>query len=152
MLKKITYIMIIIAILFSVLIPNNCYGAETGEEATNGVTDENADGTGDGTGDENGNTSGNGTGININTSNFTPKPSMGDKSAKIVEVILSVLTYVGILMMIICISLIGFNAILGSAGEKAVAQEKAIGILVGGMLLASGSTIAKVFIKIAEKF
>ena len=68
-----------------------------------------------------------------------------------VSTVLSVLIVLGIVATVIGIALIGFGAILGSAGEKADAQAKMIGIVVAGVLITGGCGIAKMLISMAEK-
>lgn len=82
-------------------------------------------------------------------SGYKPTVSLGTAQEK-VEIILGALTVIGVIIVVIAIALIGFNTILGSASEKADYQVKIIGILIGGIMMVSGSTIAQVIIKFAE--
>lgn len=70
--------------------------------------------------------------------------------SSIISGILSVLTIIGVLGVIVAIALIGFNMILGSASEKAVSQEKFVGIFIAAVLLVAGTMIAKYIISIAS--
>lgn len=81
---------------------------------------------------------------------FKPTASLGSASS-MVSTILSILIVLGIVATVIGIALIGFGSILGSASEKAEAQTKIVGIVVAGILITSGCSIAKILISIAEK-
>lgn len=67
-----------------------------------------------------------------------------------IALILNILTVIGVVGVVVGIAMIGFNTILGSASEKAMAQEKYVGVLIAALLIVAGSAIAKVVIKIAE--
>ena len=86
----------------------------------------------------------------LNNDSYKPTAQIGDSTVTMVSTILSVLTGLGIVAVIIGIALIGFNTILGSASEKAVNQEKYVGILIAALLITGGSVIAKFFINFAE--
>lgn len=81
---------------------------------------------------------------------FKPTVSMGTSTANIVSKILGVLTMLGVAATFIGIALIGFNTLMGSASEKAVNQEKYVGIVIAALLIAGVSSIAKVIIGFAE--
>ena len=82
------------------------------------------------------------------------KPSIANSSGwiSIVESVLGVLQVVGLIGCVILLALFGFNTILGSASEKAVAHEKYGGFLIGIILVTGGISIAKIIISVAEGF
>ncbi len=82
------------------------------------------------------------------------KPSIANSSGwiSIVESVLGVLQVVGLIGCVILLALFGFNTILGSANEKAVAHEKYGGFLIGIVLITGGISIAKIVISVAEGF
>jgi len=79
------------------------------------------------------------------------KPTVsGGGATSIINTILSALTIVGICVLVVAIALIGFNMMLGSASEKAVAKEKFIGIIIAAVLLTTGSILARFIISAAQ--
>ena len=91
------------------------------------------------------------TGLPSLNNNFKPTASITGTAKSTVELILGVLQVVGIVAVVVGIGLIGFNTILGSAGEKAIAQEQYVGIVIAAVVITAGSTIAKFLINAAEK-
>mgnify|MGYP003305453666 CR=1 FL=1 len=90
-------------------------------------------------------------GQNLPTLDDSFKPSVTLGSAEsIINSILGILTVVGIIAFVVGIALIGLGSILGSAGEKAEAQTKLVGVVIAGLIMIGGSTIAKFIISIAE--
>lgn len=89
---------------------------------------------------------------NLDDTGYKPTVSLstGGSAFNIITQILSVLTVVGIIAVVIAIALIGFNTILGSASEKADYQQKLVGVVIAGIFMIAGSTIAKFIISIAE--
>lgn len=85
----------------------------------------------------------------INT-NLVPSADVSGDAKTFVEVALGALQVVGIVAVVVGIGLIGFNTILGSASEKAVAQEKYVGIVIAAIIITAGSTIAQFLIQAAE--
>ena len=83
------------------------------------------------------------------------RPGVKDEEINIVmpkiSAISSVLFVIGIISTAVLLAVIGFTTMLGSANEKALAQEKYMGFLVGAILITTISTIAKVIIQVAEK-
>ena len=88
---------------------------------------------------------------NLNDSGYKPTVSQG-RATSIISSILGVLMVVGIIAIVVSIALIGFNMIVGSASEKAVSQEKLVGVVIAALVLTGGSIIAKIIISLAEKF
>lgn len=75
----------------------------------------------------------------------------GESTLTIIETVLGFLIVIGICAVVIAIALIGFNSMLGSASEKALNQEKFVGIFIAACLITGGSIIAKFIISVAEK-
>lgn len=82
---------------------------------------------------------------------YKPTTDLGGTGEEIVGKILGVAIAIGGIAGVISIALIGFNTILGSASEKAANQEKYIGVLVGAILITSGSIIARIIMSFADK-
>ena len=80
---------------------------------------------------------------------FKPEADLGSGQS-MVEIILSILTVIGVLAVVIGIALIGFGSILGSAGEKAEAQTKLVGIVIAGIIIMCGSMLARTIMSLAE--
>jgi len=144
--NKIFYIIILFVVLLMFGCPRVCYadqirapGSETGV-APEGETQENAS-----------NLQGNSSGglPNLKDSGYKPKVTLG-VAAVIFSRILGFLTVIGILVTVVGIALIGFGSILGSAGEKAEAQTKLVGIVIAAIVITSGSAIANLIISVAE--
>ena len=87
---------------------------------------------------------------NINVDLFNPSIDGTDGAITVIEGILNFLLVLGVVVTVISIALIGFSAILGSASEKADAQGKYIGIVIGAILITSVCAIAKFIIHFAE--
>lgn len=86
-------------------------------------------------------------GGDIDTSNLGQyRPGMNGSILGILNRISGVLIAVGILAVVVTIALIGFNMILGSASEKAVAKEKFGGVFIAALILTCGATIANFLI------
>lgn len=83
---------------------------------------------------------------------YKPKVSLSEdgKAMNVVVIILNVLTVLGVIAIVVSTALIGFNMILGSASEKAVAQEKFVGIIIASALITGGTIIARIIISVAE--
>lgn len=86
----------------------------------------------------------------INTGLYKPQFTVGDGTKNIFSTILGVLQLIGIIAIVIAIALIGFNTIMGSASQKAVGQEKIVGLLIAAGVLTGGSALAKMIMSIAE--
>ena len=77
---------------------------------------------------------------------FQPSVPNSPKANDILGTILGWLQVIGIFIGVISIAIIGFNLIIGSAGEKAEMQSKMIGVFIGAVLVTTGVTIAKFII------
>ena len=135
---KIIYKIMILILLIVLCSSAMCYARETLDGNNVIESEENAESGAGGS-----------TGL-PNLNNYKPTVQIGENAKSRVSIILGMLQVLGVIAVVIAIALIGFNFILGSASEKAVAQEKFIGIFVAGALMAGGSTIAKMIISIAE--
>lgn len=90
------------------------------------------------------------TGLPTLDNNYKPTADVtGSKST--IQLILGVLTVIGVVAIVVGTVLIGFNTILGSASEKAIAQEKYVGLVIAAVIIIAGSTIAKFLISTVEK-
>jgi len=67
-----------------------------------------------------------------------------------ISTILGVLQVLSVCAVVVSIALIGFNTMLGSANEKALNQEKFVGILVAAALIFGGSYIAQLIISVVQ--
>ena len=85
-------------------------------------------------------------------SGYKPKVDLGEDgtSQDIVEKILGVLTVVGVLTIVISIALLGLSSIMASASEKAINQEKFVGVLIAALVMTGGSAIARIIVQFAE--
>lgn len=81
---------------------------------------------------------------------YRPTVTSGTKAIDIISRILGVINVLGIISTVVAVALLGFGAILGSANDKAVAQEKYVGIFIASLLLTGGSALAKMIISAAE--
>lgn len=81
---------------------------------------------------------------------YRPTVTSGTKAIDIISQILGVINVLGIISTVVAVALLGFGAILGSANDKAVAQEKYVGIFIASLLLTGGSALAKMIISAAE--
>ena len=88
------------------------------------------------------NSKGNPTNLDI----FQPSVPNSPKANDILGTILGWLQVIGIFIGVISIAIIGFNLIIGSAGEKAEMQSKMGGVFIGAVLVTTGVTIAKFII------
>lgn len=86
----------------------------------------------------------------LNPKDYQPNPVKSDSFDSKVAAILSILQVIGVITIVIGITIMGFNTILGSAEEKAVEQKKAIGVIVGAIMIFGVTTIAKFIISIVE--
>lgn len=94
------------------------------------------------------NTSNNGS-QNINYSDY--KPLIDGGGTGIISKLLGALIVIGVVVIVVSIALIGFNSILGSASEKALGQEKLMGIFIAAILLTGLFTIVKFLVSAAEQ-
>ena len=84
---------------------------------------------------------------------YKPQISLGtgeNRVSNIISTILSFLTIIGVCMFVVAIAVIGFDTMMGSANEKAIAKEKYVGLFLAAVLLVGASSLAKIIIKIAE--
>ena len=91
--------------------------------------------------------------LNPDLDKFEPTADLGAEDGKamnIIETILSVLMVLGIIATVIGLALIGFNSILGSASEKAISQEKYVGIVIAALIIVGASTLAKFIMNFAQ--
>lgn len=158
--NKIAYILIIIIMLINIVIPNIAFaeisiptdtpgsGADNGESSSRNE-DVQPPKTSATIQSSTGGSSGNRYPENLD--NYAPKVDGSDDAISIIVKVLSILQIIGVVIFVVALGLIGFNSILGSAGEKAVAKEKGIGLLVGAVLITGGITVAKFIISIVEK-
>lgn len=135
---KILYQIILILMLIIIVNTSICYAAPFEENAFGGEEGSSTFVTGD---DENG--------LPDIHNGYKPSVQLGGAKS-IVEKILGVLTVLGVIFIVVSIALIGFNIILGTASEKAVNQEKLIGILIAAAVLTGGSSLAQIIMKFAE--
>lgn len=143
MLKKIIILIISIIMIMTFITSNNVVYAESSDMS---------DGSGSSSSASSGSSGSLGSGFPSDLSQY--KPSLADSSGwiSIVESILGVLQVIGLIGCVILLALFGFNTILGSASEKAVAHEKYGGFLIGIILVTGGISIAKIVISVAEGF
>ena len=85
------------------------------------------------------------TGINANMTGIN---SSGMKS--IAGRVLGLLQIVSAILAVILIAYLGFKMVLGSANDKADGKGKAIGFIIGAIMLFSITTIAKLVISAVE--
>ena len=86
----------------------------------------------------------------LNTKDYEPFLEKSDSFNSKVATLLSILQVVGVIAIVVGISIMGFNTIMGSAEEKAVEQKKAIGLIVGAVMIFGVTTIAKFIISTIE--
>ena len=86
----------------------------------------------------------------LNTKDYEPSFEKSDSFNSKVATLLSILQVVGVIAIVIGIAIMGFNTIMGSAEEKAVEQKKAIGLIVGAVMIFGVTTIAKFIISTIE--
>ena len=86
----------------------------------------------------------------LNTKDYEPSFEKSDSFNSKVATLLSILQVVGVIAIVIGIAIMGFNTIMGSAEEKAVEEKKAIGLIVGAVMIFGVTTIAKFIISTIE--
>lgn len=88
---------------------------------------------------------------NINNK-YKPKVDLGTTGTtkNVIETILGALTVISVITVLLAIALIGFNIITGTASEKAVNQEKLIGILIAAAVLTGGTSLIRIIMGFAE--
>ena len=86
----------------------------------------------------------------LNPKDYEPSLEKSDSFNSKVATLLSILQVVGVITIVIGIAIMGFNTIMGSAEEKAVEEKKAIGLIVGAVMIFGVTTIAKFIISIVE--
>lgn len=149
--KRIIYITTILLMLIVVFNSCNCYAAklpnlpeqgtwDSPEEPEDSQTDTPLEGN---------------TTIGLPTldDSYRPSISLDAENSKFLDMISTLLSYfivIGICVIVISTAIIGFDFMMGSANQKAVAKEKFVGLFVAAILLISGSVIAKIIINIAE--
>lgn len=88
--------------------------------------------------------------LTIDTSQYKPKPQQNTKMNSIVGTILGALQIIGGFAIVLGIAVVGFQILLGSANDKADGKGKAIGFIIGAIMLFSITTIAKLIISAVE--
>lgn len=98
--------------------------------------------------------SGSSTGLPALDDGYRPTVSItGDGSSrfeKIIIKLLNFLTVLGICVIVVATAVVGFDSMLGSANQKAIAKEKYIGLIIAALILVVGSVLARVVINVAE--
>ena len=82
--------------------------------------------------------------LTIDPSQYKPEPQQNTKMKSIVGTIL------GAFAIVLGIAVVGFQILLGSANDKADGKGKAIGFIIGAIMLFSITTIAKLVISAVE--
>ena len=88
--------------------------------------------------------------LTIDPSQYKPEPQQNTKMNSIVGTILGTLQVIGAFASVLGIALVGFQILLGSANDKADGKGKAIGFIIGAIMLFSITTIAKLVISAVE--
>ena len=88
--------------------------------------------------------------LTIDPSQYKPEPQQNTKMNSIVGNILGTLQVIGAFAIVLGIALVGFQILLGSANDKADGKGKAIGFIIGAIMLFSITTIAKLVISAVE--
>lgn len=88
--------------------------------------------------------------LTIDPSQYKPEPQQNTKMNSIVGTILGTLQVIGAFAIVLGIALVGFQILLGSANDKADGKGKAIGFIIGAIMLFSITTIAKLVISAVE--
>lgn len=89
--------------------------------------------------------------LTIDPSQYKPEPQQNtNKMNSIVGTILGTLQVIGAFAIVLGIALVGFQILLGSANDKADGKGKAIGFIIGAIMLFSITTIAKLVISAVE--
>lgn len=86
----------------------------------------------------------------INPDDYKPEVQNSSKMNSIVGVILGALQIIGAFAIVLGIAIVGFQTLLGSANDKADGKGKAIGFIIGAIMLFSITTIAKLVISAVE--
>ena len=89
-------------------------------------------------------------GSTIDPSQYKPEPQQNTKMNSIVGTILGALQIIGAFAIVLGIAVVGFQILLGSANDKADGKGKAIGFIIGAIMLFSITTIAKLIISAVE--
>lgn len=141
---KITNLLIKVFLIMLIMIVCNsciCYGAPGGGLGGDQFYTDDG-GTPPGTG---------GSDFSINYSDYQPSIHDADRvTGSVIPKILGILQVIGVALIVVSGALIGFNTILGSASEKAVNQEKFVGLVIAALILTAGTTLAKFLIDFAE--
>ena len=90
------------------------------------------------------------TDLTIDPSQYKPEPQQNTKMNSIVGTILGALQIIGGFAIVLGIAVVGFQILLGSANDKADGKGKAIGFIIGAIMLFSITTIAKLVISAVE--
>ena len=88
--------------------------------------------------------------LTIDPSQYKPEPQQNTKMNSIVGTILGELQIIGGFAIVLGIAVVGFQILLGSANDKADGKGKAIGFIIGAIMLFSITTIAKLVISAVE--
>jgi hypothetical protein len=88
--------------------------------------------------------------LTIDPSQYKPEPQQNTKMNSIVGTILGALQIIGGFAIVLGIAVVGFQILLGSANDKADGKGKAIGFIIGAIMLFSITTIAKLVISAVE--
>ena len=88
--------------------------------------------------------------LTIDPSQYKPEPQQNTKMNSIVGTILGALQIIGAFFFFFWIAVVGFQILLGSANDKADGKGKAIGFIIGAIMLFSITTIAKLIISAVE--
>ena len=87
--------------------------------------------------------------LTIDPSQYKPE-QQNTKMKSIVGTILGALQIIGGFAIVLGIAVVGFQILLGSANDKADGKGKAIGFIIGAIMLFSITTIAKLVISAVE--
>lgn len=89
----------------------------------------------------------------IDTDSYDPgnQSISSPKAEKIVGTFLSTLQVIGIVIAIICISIIGIQYIVGSVEQKAEYKKTMIPMIIGAVLLVATTTIVKAIYSVVAK-
>ena len=89
----------------------------------------------------------------IDPDNYNPgdQSIRAPKAEKIVGTFLSTLQVIGIVIAIICISIIGIQYIVGSVEQKAEYKKTMIPMVIGAVLLVATTTIVKTIYSVVAK-
>ena len=80
----------------------------------------------------------------IDPSQYKPEPQQNTKMNSIVGTILGALQIIGAFAIVLGIAVVGFQILLGSANDKADGKGKAIGFIIGAIMLFSITIISAV--------